>query len=58
MSEEQEKKGGIKKPQTITLIGIIILCIVLLIVFKYKALFPVVILAVVAIAIVVKRSIL
>ena len=58
MSEEQEKKGGIKKPQTITLIGIIILCIVLLIVFKYKALFPVVILAVVAIAIVVNRSIL
>ena len=58
MSEEQEKKGGIKKPQTIALIGIIILCIVLLIVFKYKALFPVVILATIAIAIVVNRSIL
>ncbi len=58
MSEEQERKSLFKKPQTIALICLIILSIVLLAIFKYKALFAIVIIAIVGISIFVNRSIL
>ena len=61
MSEEQTKetkKPFIKNPKVIFTICIVVLIAILLAVFKYKALLPIVVLLVVVVAIAVNRSIL